>query len=88
MVKLKEINRHTWFDFDEEFGPLMFLHETGKPSYKCRRTRKSYTLPDEMTDGELQKIIEKCLADNYDYLFDMVKDNELKIDYKPGYTYG
>ena len=88
MVKLKELNRHTWFDFDEDFGPLMFLHETGKPSYKCRRTRKSYTLPDEMTDGELQKIIEKCLSDNYDYLFDIVKDNEIKIDYKPGYIYG
>ena len=88
MVTLDGIDFNTKFNFGEDFGPLMFLHETGKPSYKCRRTRKSYTLPDEMTDGELQKIIEKSLADNYDYLFDMVKDNELKIDYKPGCFYG
>lgn len=87
MVKLEELNRHTWFDFEEEFDPLMFLYETEKPSYKCRRTRKSYTLPDEMTDGELQKIMEKSLADNHDYLFDIVKDNEIKIDYSNGVLY-
>lgn len=87
MVTLDEIDFNTKFNFGEDFGPVMFLHETGKPAYKCRRTMKSYTLPDEMTDGELKKIMEKCLSDNYDYLFDMVKDNELKIDYKPGVIY-
>lgn len=88
MVTLKGIDFATRFNFDEEFGAVVFLHETDKPAYQCSRNRKSYNLPDEMTDEELKKIMEKCLADNYDYLFDMVKDNELKIDYKPGYTYG
>ena len=87
MIKLDEVDSRTLFDFGEDFGRLMFLHETGKPSYKCRKTKKEYNLPDEMTDGELQKIMEKSLADNYDYLFDMVKDNEIKIDYKPGVIY-
>lgn len=87
MVEFDGVDRRTIFDFEEEFGPLMFLYETEKPSYKCRRTRKSYTLPDEMTDGELQKIMEKCLADNHDYLFDMIKDNEIKIDYSNGVLY-
>ena len=87
MVEFNGVNRRTIFDFEEEFGPLMFLYETEKPSYKCRRTRKSYTLPDEMTDGELQKIMEKSLADNHDYLFDMIKDNEIKIDYSNGVLY-
>lgn len=88
MVTLKGIDFATRFNFDEEFGAVVFLHETGKPAYQCSRNRKSYNLPDEMTDEELKKIMEKCLADNHDYLFDIVKDNELKIDYKPGYTYG
>ena len=87
MVEFDRVDRRTIFDFEEEFGPLMFLYETEKPSYKCRRTRKSYTLPDEMTDGELQKIMEKSLADNHDYLFDMIKDNEIKIDYSNGVLY-
>lgn len=88
MVKLKGVDFNTRFNFGEEFGAVVFLHETDKPAYQCKRNRKSYDLPDEMTDRELQKIMEKCLADNQDYLFDIVKDNEIKIDYKPGYTYG
>lgn len=87
MATLDGIDFNTKFNFGEDFGPVMFLYETEKPSYKCRRTRKSYTLPDEMTDGELQKIMEKSLADNHDYLFDIVKDNEIKIDYSNGVLY-
>ena len=87
MVTLDGIDFNTRFNFGVDFGRVMFLYETGKPTYKCRRTRKSYTLPDEMTDGELKKIMEKCLANKHDYLFDMIKDNEIKIDYSNGVLY-
>lgn len=88
MVTLKGIDFATRFNFDEEFGAVVFLHETDKPAYQCKRNRKSYTLPDEMTDGELKEIMEKCLADHCDYLFDIVKDNELKLDYSDDVIYG
>ena len=72
--------------FEHKFGGTIAVFY-GVDGWAYDKKGKLYPLPDEMTDGELQKIMEKCLADNHDYLFDMIKDNEIKIDYSNGVLY-
>lgn len=80
-----ELSREV-FEFKEKYGYFGIDEPTGKWIYYNKKEDGSYLVLEEMTSSEIEELIKKSLADNHDYLYDILcKDwNELRHDVPEG----
>ena len=67
------------FDFQEKFGHIAYFMTGGGLIYEQTSTGKLFDMPDGMTEAEIESLMEKSVSDNKDYVFELVKDNEFKL---------
>ena len=48
-------------------------------------TDEAYRFPDSMSEAEVEELMERCVKENKDLIFDLVKNN--RVVYKPGCLY-
>ncbi len=72
------------YDFFEKFGRVAYLLPDGGLHFENADGDLFY-LPDNFSDSEIESLMQKSLDDNYNYIFDLCKDN--KFTYKTGCLY-
>lgn len=82
-VKLTKEN----FAFYEKFGWFGIEESTGAYSYFSEKTERCFKIESSISTKQLAELITKSLADNHDYVFDLVGKKENEIVYKEGLIY-
>ena len=72
-------------DFRRKFGNVFYLEPGGGLAYDPNNTKKSYTFPESMSEEQVEELMERCVEENKDLIFDLVKNN--RVVYKPGCLY-
>ena len=72
-------------EFRTKFGNVFYLEPGGGAAYDPNDTKGAYHFPDSMSEAEIEELMERCVKENKDLIFDLVKDNP--VVYKPGCVY-
>lgn len=72
-------------DFYFKFGTVCYECSTGKLMYAQNSSTKDYFFPDSMSEAEIEELMERCVKENKDLIFDLVKDNP--VVYEKGLIY-
>lgn len=71
--------------FRQRFGNVFYLEPGGGLAYHQKKTDEYYFLPESTSEEQVEELIEQCLKENKDLIFDLVKDNP--VVYIPGAIY-
>ena len=66
------------YKFREKFGHI-YCFITGGIIYNCKKSGKSYEFPKKYKMENINLLMQKSLANNHDYVFDLLKNNELHL---------
>lgn len=72
-------------DFRWRFGSIGYLEPGDGLAYFPIDTDEAYRFPDSMSEAEIEELMERCVKENKDLIFDLVKDNP--VVYEKGLIY-
>ena len=73
-------------DFYLKFGAVYYEYSTsGKLTYSPNSSKEGYFFPDQISEYEIEQLMERSVKENKDLIIDLVKDNP--VVYKPGCLY-
>ena len=72
-------------DFYLKFGAVYYEYSSGKLTYSPNSSKEGYFFPDQISEYEIEQLMERSVKENKDLIIDLVKDNP--VVYKPGCLY-
>ena len=72
-------------DFYLKFGAVYYEYSSGKLTYSPNSSKEDYFFPDQISEYEIEELMERSVKENKDLIIDLVKDNP--VVYKPGCLY-
>ncbi len=72
-------------DFRWRFGSIGYLEPGDGLAYFPIDTDEAYRFPDSMSEAEIEELMERCVKENKDLIFDLVKDHP--VVYEKGLIY-
>ena len=71
--------------FWEQFGDVGYSEPGGGLTYHHNKTDEYYLFSESMSEEQVEELMERCVKENKDLIFDLVKNN--RVVYKPGCLY-
>ena len=71
--------------FIQKFGDIGYLEPGDGLAYFPIDTDEAYLFPESMSEEQVEELMESCVKENKDLIFDLVKNN--RVVYKPGCLY-
>jgi len=72
------------YDFFEKFGRIFYLMPDGGLHFS-NENGELFKIPDDIPENEIERLMQKSLEDDYNYIFDLCKNN--KFIYKADCLY-
>ena len=66
------------YQFFETFGHIGYLIPDGGLTYEQVDTNELFKFPENVTESEIEKLMQKSIKDKHNYIFDIVKNNKFK----------
>lgn len=71
--------------FWDQFGDVGYSEPGGGLVYAPNDRKGTYFFPESMSEEQVEELMERCVKENKDLIFDLVKNN--RVVYKPGCLY-
>ena len=71
--------------FWDQFGDIGYLEPGSGLVYAPNDRKGTYFFPESMSEEQVEELMERCVKENKDLIFDLVKNN--RVVYKPGCLY-
>lgn len=71
--------------FIQKFGDIGYLEPGSGLIYAPNDRKGTYFFSESMSEEQVEELMERCVKENKDLIFDLVKNN--RVVYKPGCLY-